>query len=52
MTPYITRSDIESIVNTMSAINNNTGMDVMQKCNAMMADQIYISTLASTWRQV
>jgi Ca2+-binding RTX toxin-like protein len=47
---YITRSDIESIVNTMSAINNNTGMDVMQKYNAMMQDQTYISTLAATWQ--
>jgi len=25
---------------------------VMQKYNAMMADQTYISTLAQTWRQV
>ncbi|PKN89270.1 MAG: hypothetical protein CVU51_01070 [Deltaproteobacteria bacterium HGW-Deltaproteobacteria-1] len=49
---YITRSDIESIVNTMSAINNNTGMDVMQKYNAMMQDQTYISTLAQTWKQM
>jgi Ca2+-binding RTX toxin-like protein len=49
---YITRSDIESIVNTMSAINNNAGMDVMQKYNAMMQDQTYISTLAATWKQM
>ncbi|MFA5285901.1 MAG: calcium-binding protein, partial [Smithellaceae bacterium] len=49
---YITRSDIESIVNTMSAINNNTGMDVMQKYNAMMQDQAYISTLAASWKQM
>jgi hypothetical protein len=26
--------------------------DVMQKYNAMMADQTYISTLAATWKQV
>jgi hypothetical protein len=36
----------------MSAINNNTGMDVMQKYNAMMQDQAYISTLAATWKQI
>jgi Ca2+-binding RTX toxin-like protein len=49
---YVTRQDIENIVNTMSAINNNAGMDVMQKYNAMMQDQTYISTLAQTWKQV
>jgi Ca2+-binding RTX toxin-like protein len=49
---YVTRADIETIVNTMSTINNNSGMDVMQKYNAMMADQSYISTLAQTWRQM
>jgi Ca2+-binding RTX toxin-like protein len=47
---YITRSDIESIVNTMSAINNNAGMDVMQKYNAMMADQQYHNILAQSWQ--
>jgi hypothetical protein len=35
----------------MSAMNNDSGMDVMQKYNAMMQDQSYISTLAQTWRQ-
>jgi Ca2+-binding RTX toxin-like protein len=49
---YITRADIETIVNTMSSINNDSGMDVMQKYNAMMADQTYVSTLAQTWRQM
>ena len=49
---YITRSDIEAIVNTMSSINNDAGMDVMTKYNAMMADQSYISTLAQTWKQM
>jgi len=48
---YITRSDIENIVNTMSAINNNTGMDVIQKFNAMRSDQTYINTLAQSWHQ-
>jgi len=49
---YITRADIESIVNTMSSINNDAGMDVMTKYNAMMADQSYISTLSQTWKQM
>jgi Ca2+-binding RTX toxin-like protein len=49
---YITRQDIEGIVNIMNTINNDAGMDVIQKYNAMMADQTYISTLAQTWRQM
>ncbi len=49
---YVSRQDIESIVNTMSSINNNAGLDVMQKYNAMMADQTYISTLAQTWKHM
>jgi len=48
---YITRSDIENIVNTMSAINNDPGMDVIQKFNAMRVDQTYITTLAQSWHQ-
>jgi hypothetical protein len=48
---YITRSDIENIVNTMNAINNDPGMDVIQKYNAMRVDQTYISTLAQSWHQ-
>jgi Ca2+-binding RTX toxin-like protein len=48
---YITRSDIENIVNTMNAINNDPGMDVIQKYNAMRVDQTYINTLAQSWHQ-
>jgi Ca2+-binding RTX toxin-like protein len=48
---YITRSDIENIVNTMSAIDNDPGMDVIQKYNAMRVDQTYINTLAQSWHQ-
>jgi Ca2+-binding RTX toxin-like protein len=48
---YITRTDIENIVNTMSAINYDPGMDVIQKFNAMRVDQTYISTLSQSWRQ-
>ncbi|MEN6624547.1 MAG: calcium-binding protein, partial [Smithella sp.] len=47
---YITRQDIQTIVDTMSAINNS-GMDVMQKYNAMMADQQYQNILAQSWQQ-
>ena len=43
---YITRQDIQTIVDTMSSINNNPGMDVMQKYNAMMSDQTYQSALS------
>ncbi|MFA5180547.1 MAG: calcium-binding protein, partial [Syntrophales bacterium] len=49
---YITRQDIENIVNTMSTINNNSGMDVIQKFNAMRNDQTYIATLAQSWHQI
>ena len=48
---YITRQDIETIVNTMSAINNDSGMDVMQKYTAMMNDQQYQNILAQSWHQ-
>ncbi|MEN6374581.1 MAG: calcium-binding protein [Smithella sp.] len=48
---YITRSDIQNIVDTMSAINNDSGMDVMQKYNAMTADQQYQNILAQSWQQ-
>jgi trimeric autotransporter adhesin len=49
---YITRQDIENIVNTMSSINNNSGMDVIQKFNVMRNDQTYIATLAQSWHQI
>jgi len=48
---YITRSDIENIVDAMSAINNDSGMDVIQKYNAMRGDQAYINILAQSWHQ-
>jgi hypothetical protein len=48
---YITRSDIETIVDTMSAINNDAGMDALQKYNAMRGDQAYINILAQSWHQ-
>jgi hypothetical protein len=35
----------------MSSINNNAGMDVMQKYTAMMSDQQYQNILASSWHQ-
>jgi len=49
---YITRQDIENIVNTMSTINNNSGMDVIQKFNAMRNDQTYMATLSQSWHQI
>jgi hypothetical protein len=48
---YITRSDIENIVDAMSAINNDAGMDALQKYNAMRGDQAYINILAQSWHQ-
>jgi len=46
---YITRNDIQTIVDTMSAINNS-GMDVIQKYNAMMNDEQYQNILAQSWQ--
>jgi Ca2+-binding RTX toxin-like protein len=48
---YITRSDIENIINTMSYINNDPGMDAMQKFEAMRNDQTYLAALAQNWHQ-
>jgi Ca2+-binding RTX toxin-like protein len=48
---YITRQDIQTIVDTMSSINNNSGMDVMQKFNAMINNQTYHSILSQSWHQ-
>ncbi|MDP2863230.1 MAG: hypothetical protein Q8N95_10615, partial [Desulfobacterales bacterium] len=48
---YITRQDIDNIVNTMSAINNDAGMDAIQKFNAMRNDQTYINVLSQSWQQ-
>ncbi|MBN1471388.1 MAG: hypothetical protein JW925_06390, partial [Syntrophaceae bacterium] len=47
---YITRNDIQTIVDTMSAINNS-GMDVIQKYNAMMESEQYQNILAASWQQ-
>jgi Ca2+-binding RTX toxin-like protein len=47
---YISRTDIQTIVDTMSYINNDSGMDVMQKYNAMMNDQQYDNILAASWQ--
>ncbi|MBN1364873.1 MAG: putative Ig domain-containing protein [Syntrophaceae bacterium] len=48
---YITRDDIQTIVDTMSAINNDPGIDVLQKYNAMMNDEQYQNILAASWQQ-
>ncbi len=47
---YITRDDIQTIVDTMSAINDS-GMDVLQKYNAMMESEQYQNILAASWQQ-
>jgi Ca2+-binding RTX toxin-like protein len=47
---YITRNDIQTIVDTMSAINDS-GMDVLQKYNAMMESEQYQNILAASWQQ-
>ncbi len=49
---YINRQDIENIVNTMSSINNDPGLDLIQKYEAMRVNETYITTLAQSWHQV
>jgi Ca2+-binding RTX toxin-like protein len=47
---YISRADIQTIVDTMSYINNDSGMDVMQKYNAMLNEEQYQNILAANWQ--
>jgi hypothetical protein len=50
---YITRADIQTIVDTMSDVNN-TGLDFMQKYNDMIDGehyQQYKDILAASWHQ-
>lgn len=47
---YMTRSDIEDLVDTMGDINNNPGMDVFEKYDAILVDQLYAGTLAQSWQ--
>jgi len=47
---YMTRSDIEDLVDTMGDIKNNPGMDVFEKYDAMLVDQVYASALAQSWQ--
>ncbi|MDY0188323.1 MAG: calcium-binding protein, partial [Syntrophus sp. (in: bacteria)] len=47
---YLERPDLENIVNTMSAINSDPGLDALQKYNAMQVDLTYIDTMAQSWQ--
>jgi Ca2+-binding RTX toxin-like protein len=47
---YISRTDIQTIVDTMSYINNDSGMDVLQKYNAMLNEEQYQNILAANWQ--
>ncbi|MDI6743621.1 MAG: hypothetical protein QMD11_12880, partial [Smithella sp.] len=47
---YISRADIQTIVDTMSYINNDSGMDVLQKYNAMLNEEQYQNVLAASWQ--
>jgi Ca2+-binding RTX toxin-like protein len=47
---YITRTDIQTIVDTMNDINNS-GMDIIQKYDAMMNSEDYQNVLAASWHQ-
>jgi Ca2+-binding RTX toxin-like protein len=48
---YITRQDMEKIVNAMIDFNSTQGMDIVQKYNTLRNDQAYQTTLAQTWHQ-
>jgi Ca2+-binding RTX toxin-like protein/pimeloyl-ACP methyl ester carboxylesterase len=48
---YITKQDMENIVNAMIDFNSTQGMDIIQKYNTLRNDQAYQTTLAQTWHQ-
>jgi len=48
---YITRQDMENIVNAMIDFNRTQGMDIVQKYNTLRNDQVYQAMLAQTWHQ-
>ncbi len=46
---YITRWDIENIVNAMIDFNSDKGMDYMQKYNELINNQQYMTLLSGSW---
>jgi Ca2+-binding RTX toxin-like protein len=48
---YVSRQDIENIVNAMIDFNNDSGMDVVQRYNNLMDNQQYLGMLAQSWHQ-
>ena len=48
---YVSRLDIENIVNILNTINSNAGIDAMKDFNAMLAENNIANTLVQTWRQ-
>jgi len=48
---YLTSTDINTIINTMSAINNDPGLSLMDKYAAMSASTDYDTILAQSWHQ-
>ncbi|MCX5834445.1 MAG: hypothetical protein NTV99_08035 [Deltaproteobacteria bacterium] len=48
---YITRQDMEHIVNAMIDFNSTQGMDIVQQYDTLRNDQAFQTTLAQTWHQ-
>ncbi len=48
---YLTRTDMDTIINAMSDITNNAGLDLMDKFAAMSNSNDYAAVLAQSWHQ-
>ncbi|PKL51451.1 MAG: hypothetical protein CVV37_06450, partial [Nitrospira bacterium HGW-Nitrospira-1] len=46
---YITRQDIENIINAMVDFNSDKGMDIIQRYDNLANNQQYQTTLAQSW---
>ncbi len=49
---YITRWDIENIVNAMIDFNFDNGMDYTQKYNELINNQQYMSLIIQSWQKI
>ncbi|MBU2590868.1 MAG: hypothetical protein KKC21_02470, partial [Nitrospinae bacterium] len=48
---YVTRQDIENIVNSIAETNVTTGVDFVQQYNNLLNNQTYIASLTQSWHQ-
>jgi hypothetical protein len=48
---YVTRQEIDNIINAMVEFNKDSGMDVVQKYDTLKNDQVYLTMLNQNWHQ-